>query len=641
MPSLRACALLLILFAFASQCNAKHHNHSTLVVNLESGWPISDHFFGVFFEEINHAGSGGLWSELVSNRGFEAGGTSVPSRIYPWSIVGNESTIRVETKLASMFPRNKVAVKLDILCESPKDCPHGVGLSNPGFWGMSIEEWEKYNVVFYVRALGPIDLKISFKGALGQELASTNIRASAKDVSKWRKMESILEAIGSDFNSSLHITTTKKGVIWLDQVSAMPLETQNGHGFRKDLYQRVADLKPKFFRFPGGTYVEGQKLRNAFRWKETIGSWENRPGHFNDPWNYWTDDGLGFLEMLQLAEDLDTLPIWVLNAGVARDEGINTTEIGPFVQEALDGIEFAKGPITSKWGKIRASMGHPKPFNLHYVAVGNEDCDMYEYQGNYLKFYKAIKHHYPDMQIISNCDATVKPLDHPADLFDFHVYTTAEDMFSRYNKFDSVQRIGPKAIVSEYAVWKEDAGFGSLLSALGEAAFLMGLEKNSDIVEMVSYAPLLVNYNDQKWRPDAIVFDSYRSYVIPSYWLQQLFTQSSGATYVNSKLQAPASVVASAIVWKDKAENQSYLRIKAVNFANRSTTLAIKIDGLDPNVDFSGSSLTLLTSENVRDENSFYNPVRVVPVRSVLKNAKPNMNIRLPPISVVSIDFPK
>ncbi|XP_054797467.1 alpha-L-arabinofuranosidase 1-like [Prosopis cineraria] len=639
MPSFKACALPLILFVLASQCNAKQV--STLVVNLESGWPISEHFFGVFFEEINHAGSGGIWTELVRNRGFEAGGTNVPSSIFPWSIVGNESTIHVETELASPFPRNKVAVRLDILCEFPKNCPKGVGLSNPGFWGMSIEEGKKYKVVFHVRALGPIDLKISFKGTLGQELASTDIRASANVVSKWRRMETILKAIGSDFNSSLQITTTKKGVIWLDQVSAMPIDTYNGHGFRKDLYQMVADLKPKFFRFPGGTYVEGEKLRNAFRWKETVGPWENRPGHFNDPWDYWTDDGLGFLEMLQLAEDLGALPVWVFNAGIARQEEINTTEIGPFVQEALDGIEFAKGPTTSKWGKIRASLGHPKPFDLRFVAVGNEDCDMYNYQGNYLKFYKAIKHRYPDMQIISNCDATIKPLDQPADLFDFHIYTTAEDIFSKYNKFDSARRIGAKAFISEYAVWKEDAGFGSLLSALGEAAFLMGLEKNSDLVEMVSYAPLFVNYNDQKWKPDAIVFDSYRSYGVPSYWLQQLFTQSSGATYVNSKLKAPSSIVASAIVWQDYANKRSYLRIKVVNFANRATTLSIKIDGLDPDVNLSGSTITLLTSGNVRDENSFYNPVKVVPMKTLLENPQPNMNITIPPISVISIDFPK
>ncbi|KAI9112774.1 hypothetical protein K1719_016277 [Acacia pycnantha] len=604
----KACALFLILLALASQCNALN---ATLHVDVGSGRPISEQFFGVFFEEINHAGSGGLWSELVNNRGFEAGGTTVPSSIFPWKIIGEESNIQVTTELASSFSRNKVAVKLHVLCPSPKKCPQAVGLSNPGFWGMNIEQGKKYKVVFFVRSSGSVDLRVSFMGANGVELASADFRASAKNVSKWRRMETILEANASDFNSSLQITTTQNGVIWLDQISAMPLDTYKGHGFRRDLYQMIADLKPKFLRFPGGTYVEGDHLINAYRWKNTIGPWEKRPGHFNDIWGYWTDDGFGFLEFLQLAEDLGTLPVWVFNAGISRHEEINTTDIGPFVQEALDGIEFARGPLTSKWGKIRASLGHPKPFDLRYVAIGNEDCEMYNYLGNYLKFYEAIKHHYPDIKIISNCDATISPLNHPADIFDFHVYTSSKGIFSMYNKFDSLNRTGPKAFISEYAVWQQDAGFGTLLSALGEAAFLMGLEKNSDVVEMVSYAPLFVNINDKKWVPDAIVFDSYRSYGIPSYWLQQLFSQSSGATYLNSTLEAPSSIVATAIVWENSENKKSYLRIKAVNFDDKAATLDVTINGLHSNANLSGATFTLLTSANVKDENSFNDPKKV------------------------------
>ncbi|XP_028755671.1 alpha-L-arabinofuranosidase 1-like [Neltuma alba] len=638
MSAYKTCALLLMLLAVSSKCNALD---AALHVDAQSGRPIPEHFFGAFFEEINHAGSGGLWAELVNNRGFEAGGTMVPSSIFPWTIIGDESNIRVTTELASPFPRNKVAVKLHVLCRSPEKCPQGVGLSNPGFWGMNVQQGKKYKVVFFARSSRSIDLKVSLTGENGQELASSNIRASAKHVSKWRRMEMVLEATKSDYNSSLQITTTRKGEIWLDQVSAMPMDTYNGHGFRKDLYQMVADLKPKFLRFPGGTYVEGDHLKNAYRWKDTVGPWEKRPGHFNDIWGYWTDDGFGFLEFLQLAEDLGALPVWVFNAGISRHEEINTTDIWPFVQEALDGIEFARGAVTTKWGKMRASLGHPEPFDLRYVAIGNEDCGMYNYLGNYLKFYNAIRHYYPDIKIISNCDATAAPLDHPADLFDFHVYTSSKGIFSMYNKFDSLNRAGPKAFVSEYAVWKGDAGFGTLLSALGEAAFLMGLEKNSDAVGMVCYAPLFVNINDQKWIPDAIVFDSYRSYGIPSYWLQQLFSQSSGATYINSTLKAPTSIVASAIVWENQENKKSYLRIKVVNFDDKAATIGVTIDGLDPNVDLSGSTVTLLTSTNVKDENSFYNPKKIVPQVSPLKNPGSNMTFILPPNSVASLELPK
>ncbi|KAL2320582.1 hypothetical protein Fmac_029551 [Flemingia macrophylla] len=195
----------------------------------------------------------------------------------------------------------------------------------------------------------------------------------------------------------------------------------------------------------GGTYVEGNYLQNKYEWKDTIGAWEERPGHFNDIWNYWSDDGIGYLE---------------------------------YLQDALDGIEFARGSPRSRWGSVRAAMGHPKPFDLKYVAVGNEDCGLFNYEGNYLKFHDAIRYAYPDIKIISNCDASTKPLNQPADLFDFHIYTNSNDMFSKSTQFDHTSRSGPKAFVSEYAVWREDAGNGSLLAAVAEAAFLIGLEKN-------------------------------------------------------------------------------------------------------------------------------------------------------------------
>ncbi|CAI8585362.1 unnamed protein product [Vicia faba] len=215
-----------------------------------------------------------------------------------------------------------------------------------------------------------------------------NARASGVNVTKWSKMETILEAKSTNHNSNLQITTTKKGVLWLDQVSAMPLDTYKGHGFRNDLFQMVADLKPKTFRFPGGCYVEGNYLKNAFRWKDTVGAWEERPGHYNDMWKYWTDDGFGYLKDFNYQRILVHI------------------QYGCLIMEALDGIEFARGSTQSKWGSLRASMGHPKPFDLRYVGVGNEDCGKYNYLGNYLQFYKAIKYRYPDIQIISNCDGS-------------------------------------------------------------------------------------------------------------------------------------------------------------------------------------------------------------------------------------------
>ncbi|XP_035544831.1 alpha-L-arabinofuranosidase 1-like isoform X2 [Juglans regia] len=475
-----------------------------LLVNASEalGRPIPETLFGIFFEEINHAGAGGLWAELVSNRGFEAGGPNIPSNIDPWSIIGNESSsLTLSTDDSSCFERNKVALRMEVLCdtEGTNICPAGgVGVYNPGFWGMNIEKGKKYNVVLYVRSSGAINVSVSLTGPNGLEtLATHDITASASQVSNWTKMEVLLEANATNPNARLQLTTTRKGVIWFDQVSAMPNDTYKGHGFRSELAEMLADLKPKFIRFPGGCFVQGGRLKNAFRWKSTIGPWEERPGHFGDVWMYWTDDGLGYFEFLQLTEDLGALPVWVFNIGISLNDQVSTSNIRPFVQEALDSIEFARGDPNSTWGSMRAAIGHPEPFDLRHFALGNEDCGNKNYQGNYLKFYDAIKKAYPDIKIITTCDRFSQKLDH-ADLYDYHVYKSAKDMFSMAHQFDLASRDGPKAFVSEYAVNGKTAGKGNILAALAEAAFLIGIEQNSDAVSMASYAPLFVNDNDRR-----------------------------------------------------------------------------------------------------------------------------------------------
>ncbi|KAI4300950.1 hypothetical protein L6164_034275 [Bauhinia variegata] len=641
-----SCSVLILLFFFtvvclAFQCFADSNQSATLVVDASGGSPIPDTFFGIFFEEINHAGAGGLWAELVSNRGFEAGGPNTPSNIDPWSIIGDESSVSVSTDRSSLFERNKVALQMVVLCDSQgaNICPAGgVGIYNPGFWGMNIEQGKKYKVLFYVRSTGSVNLKVSLTGSDGVgELASSEIILSESDVSNWKKVETTLEAKATNHNSRLQLTTTSKGVIWLDQVSAMPEDTYKGLGFRSELVQMLADLKPRFIRFPGGCFVEGEWLRNAFRWKATVGPWEERPGHFGDVWMYWTDDGLGYFEFLQLAEDLGALPIWVFNNGVSHNDQVDTSSILPFVQ-------FARGDPNSKWGSLRASMGHPEPFDLRYVAIGNEDCGKKNYRGNYLKFYDAIKRTYPDIQMISNCDASSRPLDHPAHMYDYHIYTNANDMFSKAHAFDHASRIGPKAFVSEYAVTGRDAGTGSLLAALAEAGFLIGLEKNSDVVHMISYAPLFVNTNDRRWNPDAIVFNSYQLYGTPSYWVQQFFRESSGATLLKTNLTSTSSssLSASAIAWQNSADGKNYLRVKVVNFGSDTVNLGVSIDGLDPKaVQLFGSTKTVLTSSNVMDENTFSDPNKVVPKQSQLSSAGKDMNVVFPPHSFTSFDLLK
>ncbi|KAK9156557.1 hypothetical protein Scep_003131 [Stephania cephalantha] len=619
---------------------------SYLVVNASdgSGWRAPDTLFGLFFEEINHAGAGGLWAELVSNRGFEAGGPNTPSNIDPWSIIGDESSIIVSTDRSSCFDRNKIALKMEVLCspDGSNTCPTGgVGIYNPGYWGMNIEQGKTYKVVLHVKSLESFEFFVSLASSDGSSiLANTNIVGAASDFSNWRKVEVLLEAKGTDHNGRLQLTRTSKGVMWFDQVSAIPTDTYKGHGFRNELTEMLASLKPRFIRFPGGCFVEGEWLRNAFRWKETIGPWEERPGHFGDVWKYWTDDGLGYFEFLQLAEDLGASPVWVFNNGISHNDQVATSTVLPFLQELLDSIEFARGDANSTWGSVRAAMGHPKPFDLKYVALGNEDCGKKNYRGNYLKFYYVLKTAHPDIKIISNCDGSYRQLDHPAHLYDFHVYTSASNMFSMSHKFDGTPRSGPKVFVSEYAVTGKDAGTGSFLAALAEAGFLIGLERNSDVIEMASYAPLFVNANDRRWNPDAIVFDSWRHYGTPSYWMQQFFRESSGATVLNINLKgnSSTSLVASAITWKDGDNN--YLRIKIVNFGSNSVSLKISVEGLAPNsVDFTQSKKTVFTSKELMGENSFEEPNKVVPVESLFREAGTDMDVLLAPHSLTSLDL--
>ncbi|KAI5064945.1 hypothetical protein GOP47_0019640 [Adiantum capillus-veneris] len=603
----------------------------------QSGRPIPPNLFGIFFEEINHAGAGGLWAELVANRGFEAGGQSTPSNIAPWSVIGDAASVQLSTERISLFALNPVALRVDVLCSK---CPAGgVGVYNPGYWGMNIIAGSQYKVVCWALSLDDRNISISFTSSDGSRtLAQQYVSLEAASSSQtWNKLEILLNPSDTDHYGRLSITATQAGVFWLDQVSAMPLDTYKGHGFRNDLVLMLQDLKPRFLRFPGGCFVEGQWLRNAFRWRQSIGPWEERPGHFGDVWGYWTDDGLGFFEFFLLAEDLKATPIWVFNNGISHTDEVSSSVIQPFVQDVMNGIEFARGPANSTWGSIRASMGHPEPFSLEYVAIGNEDCGKQYYHDNYIKFYEAINDTYPDIGIISNCDGSYRRLDHPADMYDFHIYTSANRLFAMNHQFDSTLRSGPKAFVSEYAVTGKDAGKGSFYAALAEASFLIGIETNSDVVEMASYAPLFVNDNDRRWNPDAIVFDAWQSYGTPSYWVQTLFKNSSGSSLLPSiitgKDSASNILAASALRRFDDDNGLEFLDIKIVNFGKTDVLVTLQIFGLLANEINQEAAISRLMSENIMDENTFSQQQKVVPKMETLQGAGANMDMKIPALS--------
>ncbi|XP_062187473.1 alpha-L-arabinofuranosidase 1-like [Phragmites australis] len=640
-------AVCALCWALSARCVLGQTQTGQLSVDAspQNARNIPEKMFGIFFEEINHAGAGGLWAELVSNRGFEAGGPNTPSNIDPWLIIGNESSIIVGTDRTSCFERNPVALRMEVLCDSKGTnvCPSGgVGVYNPGYWGMNIEKGKVYKVSLHIRSSDTVSLTVSLTSSDGlKKLSAHTITGSKKAFAKWTKIEFHLKSSQNNTNSRLQLTTNKSGVIWLDQISVMPMDTYMGHGFRKDLASMLANLQPQFLKFPGGNYAMGNYLRNAFRWSETVGPWEQRAGHFNDAWGYWTDDGLGFFEFLQLAEDLGASPVWVVNDGASQNEEISTAIIASLVKDVVDGIEFARGGPKTPWGSVRAAMGHPEPFKLDYVSIGNQECWMLYYRGNYQKFYSAIKAAYPDINIVSSCDRSTISPSNPADLYDVHVYTSSSDMFSRTSMFDNTPRGAPKAIVSEYAVTGNDAGKGTLVAALAEAAFLIGLERNSDVVEMASCAPLFVNDNDRRWSPDAIVFNSWQHYGCPNYWMLHFFKDSSGATLHPTTIQISNydQLVASAITWQNTKDKSTYLKIKVVNFGSGAVDLNISVAGLANGIKNSGSTTTVLTSSGPLDENSFQQPEKVAPVSSPIANAKQQMDVSVSPYSLTSFDL--
>ena len=320
----------------------------------------------------------------------------------------------------------------------------------------------------------------------------------------------------------------RQSSFWIRNVSLMPTQTFKKHanGLRVDLAQHVNELKPAFVRFPGGCYVEGNVLANRFNWKNTLGDPMQRPGHLNDNWNYRSTDGLGYHEYLQWCEDMKSTPLFVVNCGMSHKQFVPIDELGPWVQDALDAIEYANGPVTSKWGALRAKNGHPAPFKLKYIEIGNENGlfganfggSREQYAERYKIFFDAIKTHYPDIVTIAN---TRVP--HPMELVDDHYYNSPAWFWANVGLYDKYNRSEPKVYVGEYAV-TSDCGTGNLKAALAEAAWMTGLERNGDVIKMTSYAPLFVNANDRKWNPDAIVFDSARSYGTPSYYVQKLYS---------------------------------------------------------------------------------------------------------------------
>jgi alpha-L-arabinofuranosidase len=500
------------------------------------GARISPTMYGVFFEEINHAGDGGIYAELVRNRSFEDARTPEG-----WTAVARGG--RVQLALDTVSPLNPAqvnALRLDL------DGTGEAGVSNEGYWGVPVRKGSAYRLSLFARG------SAGFNAPLHASLESADGRVYARATAgrpreEWSRLTAVLRAAETDPAARLVLTTAGKGSVWLDVVSLFPAETWKGrrNGLRVDLAERVKAMAPAFVRFPGGCFVEGDRLANAFRWKTTIGPIHDRPGHPNAKWGYRSTNGLGYHEYLQWCEDLGAEPIFVINCGMAcafsTGECVPMSELGEWVQDALDAIEYANGPVTSKWGALRSKNGHPEPFGLKYLGVGNENGwgnTLPQYEERYARFHDAIKARYPDVQLIVSTPIRNRAMD----ILDDHYYNNPQWFWSNVGLYDRRDRNGPKVYVGEYAV-TQNAGQGNLRAALAEAAFMTGLERNADLVRLASYAPLFVNTRDRRWNPDAIVFDTARSYGTPSYHVQKLFAEHRPNVVLHTETAAPPAVV--------------------------------------------------------------------------------------------------
>lgn len=518
---------LFFIFLFSSSILSAQ---TKLTVDVGSkGIAISPTHYGIFFEDINHAADGGLYAELIRNRSFEDGAS-----IDFWTIA-SQSGAYLSPTIETTNLLNSAQTKALKMVVSSASATARAGLANAGFWGINVVKDRTYAVSFFAKCIA------GFSGTVTVSLeSSTGVKYAEASVSglttSWQKFTTTMTATGNDPVGRFVLATNSVGTLWFDMVSCFPPTYKDRpNGLRPELVQLLADMKPKFMRFPGGCFVEGNVLANRFQWKNTIGPVETRPGHWN-LWNYRTSDGMGYHEFLQLAEDLKAEPLYVVNVGLAHDDNQPSTDLSAYIQDALDALEYANGAVTTTYGAMRAANGHPEPFNIKYLEIGNENFSGNNYGSRYLQFYNAIKAKYPSMICIGNVaawgtDSPTWTFTHPVQLLDEHYYRNPAWFVGQYNKYDTYSRTGPKIYVGEYAV-TTDCGLGNLNAAVGEAVYMAGMEKNSDVVPLNSYAPIFVNVDDRKWSPDMIDYNASAVYCTPSYYVQKLFATNIGTVNI-------------------------------------------------------------------------------------------------------------
>ncbi|MFT3753367.1 MAG: alpha-L-arabinofuranosidase C-terminal domain-containing protein [Paludibacter sp.] len=622
-------AFLFLLIGISVQAQQKKANNSK---------PISPDLVGVFFEDINYAADGGLYAEQVQNHSFEyapsdrAGWNSLTAWDYvAWGF--GYGTVSVETS-SPVHPNNPHYAVLNIEDVGRE----GIGLKNSGFDGMVVKTGEKYNFSVFLRLLSEnaVPFGVKLYNRKGKLLGETTLSATSKD---WKKYNATISITQSSDTADLVLLATGKGKVAIDMVSLFPEKTfkNRPNGLRADLAQAIADLQPKFMRFPGGCLVHGDGLGNMYRWKNTIGPVEQRIAQKNI-WGYHQTAGLGYFEYFQFCEDMGAKPLPVVAAAVScqnsggtwriggtGQKGIPQAEIPEYIQEVLDLIEWANGPVTSTWGAKRAEAGHPKPFNLEYIGIGNEDKITPEFKERFKMIHDVVKAKYPQIKVIG----TVGPAPDGEDFeqgwkfanqenvpfVDEHYYMKPTWFIANQKRYDSYDRSKSKVYLGEYA-----SQGNSLFNAIAEAAYMTSLERNGDVVRLASYAPLLAKAGHTQWNPDMIYFNNTMLYYTPNYHVQKLFSTNQGDTYFQQVI-APAensadSTTAFSCVRDIKSGN---VIIKLVNHSK--TEQKLKVDLSQFHSISSKATLTILTGAP-EAKNSFDDPTKVQPVCSDFKVGK-------------------
>ena len=643
---------LLVALALTAGLTLHAQTNELVVQTRKMGAEIQPTMYGLFFEDINYAADGGLYAELVKNRSFE-----FPQHLMGWKTFGN-----VTLQDDGPFEKNPHYVRLAYAGHPHKQ----TGLDNEGFFGIGVKQGEEVRFSVWARTpegseAGKIRVELVDTKSMGEQQAFATEELTI-DSKEWKKYQVVLKPTLTDAKATLRIFLTSPQTVDLEHVSLFPVDTWKGHenGLRKDLAQALADIKPGVFRFPGGCIVEGTDLNSRYNWKNSVGAVENRPLNENR-WqytfphrffpDYYQTYGLGFFEFFQLSEEIGAEPLPVLSCGLScqfqnTDSAAHVAvcNLDSYIQDALDLIEFANGDTATKWGKLRAEMGHPASFNLKLIGIGNEQWGK-EYPEHLAPFVKVIREAYPDMKIVgsSGPDSEGKQFDYlwpemkrlKADLVDEHFYRPEDWFLAQGARYDNYDRKGPKVFAGEYACHGKGKKWNHFHASLLEAAFMTGLERNADVVHMATYAPLFAHVEGWQWRPDMIWYDNLNSVRTVSYYVQQLYAVYKGTNVLpltmNKKPVAGAEgqngLFASAVYDKDKNE----IIVKVANTSDKVQPLNLKFAGLKKTETLSGGRCIKLSSAEPDKDNTIEKPSAIVPQESVLNIDGQALNVELEP----------